>query len=486
MSTVGSVLNIARTAIAAQQAALQTISNNLANAETEGYSRQRAELVPRPAQRLAYGSLGTGTMVGNVVRLRSELLDSAYRREAGTRDAWTMRYDLLAEAEAIFAEPSDNGLSETLDQFWNAWGDLANSPANGAAQSVVRQRGVQLVTQLNSYATRIVDLGIRVRTQLGQQVNQINSLAGQIGDLNRQITSAEVEGIQAPDLRDARDRIADQLAELAGARSEIQANGTMAIYIRGNMLVDASNARTLEVRTGATVTLGFVGDPDPIPVVTGPLGAMVDVINTRLPALTARLDAFARGLVNGVNEYQRSGWTAAGDALGNSNWNPLNGPTGSMVDFFDGSATTAGGIRLSAEVMANPAVIAAGDAQNAPGNNSVAMALSALRDDNGMNALRTRMGANFATQVGFGTGESYVDHYTRTVADLGTDVSEASRQQSVYETLARQADNRRGSVAGVSIDEELTLMMRHQQAYAAATKLVQTADEMAQDILAMV
>lgn len=486
MSTFGSVLNIARTALAAHQAALQTVSHNLANAETEGYSRQRAELVPRPPQQLPYANVGTGTMVTNVVRLRSELLDNAYRREVGTRDAWTLRHDLLAEAEGIFAEPSDTGLGETLDQFWNAWSDLANSPASGAAQSVVRQRGVQLVTQLNSYATRIADLGIRVHSELAEQVKEINTLAGQLADLNRQVTAAEVDGVQAPDLRDSRDRIADRLAQIAGARSEVQANGTMAVYLRGNMLVDATNARTLEVRTGATISLGFRGDPDPIPVLTGPLGARVDLVNIDLPALTTRLDAFARGLVNGVNEFHRSGWTVAGEALGNANWNPLNGPTGSMVNFFDPTATSAGSIRLSAEVAANTSVIAAGDVLNAPGNNNVAMALAALRDDNGMNALRTRMGAAFAAQVGFGAGESYIDHHARTIADLGTDVSEAHRQQGVYETLARQADNRRASVAGVSIDEELTLMLRHQQAYAAATKLVQTADEMAAAILAMV
>jgi flagellar hook-associated protein 1 FlgK len=213
---------------------------------------------------------------------------------------------------------------------------------------------------------------------------------------------------------------------------------------------------------------------------------MMDFINTDVPALRTRLDSFARGLVNGVNEYHASGWTAAGDALGNANWNPLNGPTGSRVNFFDASFTTAGTIRLSSEVTTSASVIASGDVQNAPGNNTLALAIGALRDDAGMAALQARMGANFATQIGFGASESYTDHYTLTITDLGVQGADAKSQFAVYDTLATQAENRRSSVAGVSIDEELTLMLRHQQAYTAATRLVTVADEMAQSILNMV
>ena len=88
--------------------------------------------------------------------------------------------------------------------------------------------------------------------------------------------------------------------------------------------------------------------------------------------------------------------------------------------------------------------------------------------------------------IGFATGESYMDHHAQTISDLGISVADASHQHDVYQALTQQADARRTSVAGVSIDEELTLLMRHQQAYAAATKLVQAADEMAAAILAMV
>lgn len=486
MSTFGSILSIARTAISAHQAALQTVSHNIANAETEGYSRQRAELKEAQPQHFPFYNIGTGVDVYNITRMRDQLLDTSYRREVGNKGAFELRKDVLSEVEGVLGEPRDTGLASALDQFWNAWADLSNNPGNGAAQGVVRQRGAQVAYTLNTFSNQLSELATRTRGRLSDTVDQVNQLARQVATLNQQVQAAEVGGIQAPDLRDQRDRVADQLAQLAGARTEVQANGTLGIYVGTMMLVDAANARTLEVRGGTTVSVGLLGDPDPLIGVTGPVGQMVDLLNTDLPAVQGRLDALAKGLVNGVNEYHMSGWTASGDALGNANWVPANGPTGSRVAFFDASFTTAGSIRLSADVLADPTVVAAGDVQNAPGNNNVALALAALRDDTGVNALRTRLGASFATQVGLAAGESYMDHYATTVTDVGVGVSDATNQFSVYDTLSRQADTRRNSVNGVSLDEELTLMMRHQQAYAAATKLVKAADELAQTLLSMV
>ncbi|MEO7963479.1 MAG: flagellar hook-associated protein FlgK [Gemmatimonadaceae bacterium] len=487
MSSFGSILSIARSAIAAQQIALQTTSQNIANAETAGYSRQRAEFATRHPQQFTYGNVGTGVDVNGIVRMRDELLDAAYRRDAAGQSGSDVRQNVLGGVEEILGEPSTTGLSSTLDKFWNAWSDLSNNPGNAATQSVVRQRGIGVTNQLNSFSTRIADVSSRTRANLASTVDEVNSLARQYADLNKQITAAEASGQQAPDLRDARDRLSDQLSQTIGARVEKQANGSISIYVGTMMLVDSSHARPLEVRGSMTApVVGFVNDPDPVLGLGGSVGQMINVISNDIPAVISRLDAIARGLVNGVNEYHASGWTAAGDALGNANWVVANGPTGSRVNFFDAASLTAGTIKLSAEVTASAAVIASGDVQNAPGNNTLALSLGALRDDAGMSALQTRMGASFATQIGFGAAVSYGDHYTQTVADLGVSVADAKNQYSVYETLAKQSDNRRASVNGVSLDEELTLLMRHQQAYAAASKLVIVADEMSKVLLNMI
>jgi flagellar hook-associated protein 1 len=483
---LGSILSIARGAVAAHQVAMQTVAQNIANAEVEGYSRQRAELVPGTPMRLPGYSIGTGVTVDSVIRLRDQLLDASYRREAGGRESYAMRMSLLGEIEGVLGEPSETGLANTLDQFWNSWNDLANNPGNATAQGVVRQRGQQVAYTLNTYGTRLDDLTNRTRDRLSNTIAELNTLAKQVAEVNRTVTAAEVGGVMAPDLRDTRDRLADKLSQMAGVRVEMQKDGTMGVYLGTMMLVDRGAARTLEVQAGTPITVGYVGDPDPISGVGGEIGEMLHFLNTEVPAVRTRLDALARGLVNGVNEYHAAGWTAAGDALGGGVWPPAAGPTGSRVNFFDPAFVTAGTIRLSAEVTANAAVIASGDVQNAPGNNSIALALGALRDDAGMAALQTRMGAAFATQIGFGTGESFGDHYESTVSTLGVQAANARDHFEIHDTLATQAENRRQAVAGVSIDEELGLMLRHQQAYSAATRLIRVADEMAQTLLSMV
>jgi flagellar hook-associated protein 1 FlgK len=172
--------------------------------------------------------------------------------------------------------------------------------------------------------------------------------------------------------------------------------------------------------------------------------------------------------------------------LGNANWNPATPPTGSRVNFFNPANTTAASISISAEVSANAGVIASGSTQNAPGDNSLALAIGALRDSSGTAALRTSMGAaTFAAQVGLTGSATLGDSFRDTVTSVGMQVSAATDSATVHDTLASQADTRRASVSGVSVDEELTLLMRYQQAFQAASRLVRTADEMMQSLLEM-
>lgn len=487
MSTFGSILSIARTAISVNQAAMQTVSHNIANAETEGYSRQRAELAPRPPQHLPFGSVGTGVDIANITRARDVALDSAYRRESSDAAAYSLRSDLLGRLESVLNEPSDNGLSATLDKFWNAWSDLANNPTSASARSVLRQQGSAVATMFRTFNTQLDDLRANAQMQLQQAVLQVNGHLRAVADLNGQITAAESSGNQAPDLRDARDRILDQLADLGVSRTEVQADGSVGVYLGSLALVSQHAVKPLEVRSnGVTLSLGVVGDPDPALGATGTMAALMDFVNRDVIAFRGELDTLARAIVNGVNEYHASGWTAAGDALGNANWNPLTPPTGSRVNFFDAAGTTAASMSLSAEVTANVSVIAAGDVQGAPGNTNVALALGALRDSSGMAALAVRMGANFATQVGLASGIGYGDYYRQSVADVGLDAMQASQAHEVHSTLAANAEQRRLSINGVSVDEELTKMMQFQQAFVAATRVVQTVDEMADALLAMV
>ncbi|MEP7347562.1 MAG: flagellar hook-associated protein FlgK, partial [Gemmatimonadaceae bacterium] len=235
--SLGSLLSVARNALTAQQAAIQTTSHNIANAQTAGFSRQRPELSTNYPLVMSFGSVGTGVQIANITRARDSFLDTSFRREAASTEGYGMTHDLMSEIEAIMNEPSDTALASTLDAFWNSWADLSNNPGSVIAQGVVKQRGTQVAYMFNTNATRIAETVSRSRDRLVQNVNEVNGLTDKVAILNAEILGVEASGNQAPDLRDQRDRLADQLSQLGVSRTEIQKDGTLSVYIGGISLV---------------------------------------------------------------------------------------------------------------------------------------------------------------------------------------------------------------------------------------------------------
>ena len=148
--SIGSLLNTARNAMNVHQTAIQIASQNVSNAETPGYSRQRAELTASVPQVFPYGSVGTGVTIATVSRARDAVLDTTYRQHAAGQSGADTTNQALTQIQTIFGEPSDTGLSSTLDKFWSSWSDLASDPTNSAAKSVgnvsqkVRQRHITI------------------------------------------------------------------------------------------------------------------------------------------------------------------------------------------------------------------------------------------------------------------------------------------------------------------------------------------------------
>jgi flagellar hook-associated protein 1 FlgK len=397
-----------------------------------------------------------------------------------------LRTEFLARLEGVLNEPSESGLSATLDRFWNAWSDLANNPTSTSAKSVLRQQGATVASTFRTISRQLDDLETSAREHLQQDLTRINGQLRGVADLNGRILAAESAGNQAPDLRDARDRLLDSLARLGVSRAETQADGTISVYLGNLALVSGPAARSLEIRGPVPLAIGVAGDPETARGAGGALSALMDFVNVDLSTLRNQLDGLAQAVANGVNEYHAAGWSAAGDLLGLANWNPLTPPLGSRVDFFDAAGTTAATMALSAEVTADLHVIAAGDAPNAPGNAAIAQAIASLRDSSGMAALASRMGAGFAAAIGLAPTTSFAESYREAVSGVGLAAMQAAEATDVHATLAANADQRRLSLSGVSLDEELTKLMQFQQAYVAATRVVQTVDEMADSLLSMV
>lgn len=457
MSSIGGILSAAARALVTHQKAMAVTTHNISNAETEGYSRQRAVLGTSEPMITPDGLIGTGVELKDIERMRDPLLDDIYRGETSTASFHGERAEQLGRIEQVFGEPSDTGLMAALDAFWNAWSDLATDPLSDAARSVVRERGLALSDRFWQLSAGLSDIKTAGHHRVDGLVARTNELASHIASLNGRIVSAEAGGAQAGDLRDARDTALDELGELVDIQVVGRDNGGIGVYIEGQALVDGTSTRSLVRATaGGSTELRFEGRSTPIRAPGGRIGALIGVIEDELAAAQTQLDGLAGDLVARVNALHRTGVNASGDT---------------DIPFFDPAGTTANNVRLSAEVQGDPAAIAAGtgaaDGSYQAGENDVALEIQRLRD------------------VPAGSGV-LAERYTELVARTGSKVASAESSAEVHETLARQADTRRKSVSGVSVDEELTIMIRQQAAFGAAARIVGRADEMLQTLLGMV
>jgi flagellar hook-associated protein 1 FlgK len=471
----GNITNIARTALRTSQLGVQVTGSNIANAQTEGYSRQRVDQFATYPNITPFGRIGTG-VDAHVSRVRDALAENVYRLEAGRSTRYYARTYVSGQLEGVFGEPSDKGLAAGLDAFWNAWSDLAHQPTSSAAKAMVRQQGSNLASSLNRAATQIDDVVGLVQTRLTSTVSEINSLSKRVADLNVAVVRTEAGGIQqAADLRDERDRLLDQLSSLGATRVYEETNGTVKVVLDGATLVDGPSHTDLGTpaftRNGSqlavTVTAG--GDPLQSPSEGSTLGQLTRLLNEEIygsQGVMTRLDDLASGLVSRMNQLHQQGWSAAGDALGGGSWS--GSPTGSNVDFFDPASVTAGTIRLSDAVQADYDVVAAGYSQNGTTDNQLALDIATLRDD--------------ATTMGGGT-RSFAADYQEMVSGLAVKVNSAENSHTAFDALATQAENQRTSVSGVSTDEELIRLVQYQQSYTAASKLLSVADEMLESLL---
>lgn len=460
--SLNSLLSIARTALLARQAQLETTGHNIANSSTEGYTRQRVRTVANTPLRTPLGQIGTGVTISGIERARSVTLDANFRTESGSLGHSQTMYEALSSVEGMMGEPSDTGLAASLDAFWASWSDLAADPSGSATRTMVRQRGAQVAAQMNDLARRLSTTHGQTIASVNSQLDEVNAAAAQIVSLNAQIRAGEGGGRTAADLRDARDLALDKLASIVPIRAIEQPNGNVSVYVGDALLADGASSREmiLLATSDGTFSAGFADNSRPVELAGGGVGANLELLNTHLPDLQNQLDTLAQSFAEGVNALHAGGYTAAG-------------ATG--IDFFAVSgppASAASTIAVSSAVKTSLDNIAAsgGPAPGAPGDGTVAQSIASLQ-----NTALTGLGDLTA-------GE----YYTNMVTGLAATISNAKQLTASQETLVSQVANQRSAVSDVSLDEELVNMIAFQQAYVAATRIVNAANEMMQSVLQMV
>jgi len=426
----------------AQQRLLDTASHNVANASTQGYSRQEAQLVASPALLIPAGgtasgglaSLGSGVDVQSYRRVRDGFLDLQYRGQATNSSAWSTRSATLDRAELALAEPGEQGLNQQLSEFWDAWSDLSNAPNSPAARQALVQQASTLASTFKAVYDQIGTVAAQAQAEYADAVRpagatdpggQIAQIAKEIASLNDTIKRQMTGGDSPNDLLDRRDQLLDQLAQFG--QISVEAIGTTG-SIKVSFVDAATPATTYAIVDDATASwagapAGDAWSPG------GKLGALLEVAKPggTLDQYRTALDGVAAQLIADVN-----------GAYGGT--------------FLQTSGSAAGAMEVAPGIVADPSTIVAGSA--GPGSNDIAQRVARLRD-------------------GAADGA-----YRAFVARIGADVKEATRQAANSQALTDAVDDRRQSVAGVSMDEEMSNLVRFQRSYQASARAMSTMDEM--------
>ncbi len=456
MFGIRDLLNIARSGLFAQQAGLNTTGHNIANATTEGYSRQRAELGTSQPALWGPSAMGAGVDVIGVKRIRDQYIDAQLRAQDQSLGWWETMETKLSQLEDAFGEPSDTGLGAAINAFFDSWQDLANAPDNMVARDAVLSKGRTLALKFNYLNDKLTDLQRSLDSEVSGQVDEFNSLTKQLAQLNGRLSTFGANAQGAADLLDQRDRLLDRLSHLANVQVVENDAGQVMLSLDGKVFLEKTNATELRgTRSDTSLTQLSWSDADRLVTINnGSLGALMDLRDNVIGKYSTKLDELAVDIANGVNEVHATGYG-------------LNGHTG--LSFFASTVTGAADMRIDSQIAADSRKIAASsNAQQ--GNGDIALAISQLQQENKA-ANSTMTFANF---------------YGGMIGEIGSLMQEATSFSQGQSLMVQQLENQRESEMGVSLDEEMTNLIKYQRAYQATAKLVSMADEMAQTILNMV
>jgi len=456
MSGLFDGLEVGKRALATYQLWLNTIGHNIANVNTPGYTRQRVTTTTTYPHDHPVGQVGTGVTAVDIHHIRDLFLNQQIRQEGSALGRWTASQKTIGQIEALFAEPNADSLGDLLNQFWNSWSELSNNPESLAARNAIKEQTNLLTSAFHRLHRQVNDLRHSIDAELTQIVGNINQMTEEIASLNGEIARTELGTAKANDLRDKRDHIIEQLSQYVDVNVREQKSGAATVYFGALAVVDGTTAFALDTHSQQdddmrVSQIVWQGSKRNLKITGGKIEGLTEVRDEVIPRYLAALDDIARALVENVNAAHRAG-------------TGLEGSSG--IDFFDPRYATAGNITLNLEIENNVSRIAA-SLSGETGDNANALAIAALKDS----ALMSRGTATIN------------DYYNSLVGRLGIETGKAQSSKENYELLVAQLENARQSVQGVSLDEEMTQMIKFQHAYDAAARVITTMDQALETVI---
>ena len=469
---IQNVLQTGKSGMMTAKAGVATAGHNIANANTEGFSRQRVQSEAIVTQQLSgLGGLhvGEGAKVSRVERINDAYLEKQIN-EGGRDTAYHEEKQVfLNQVEDVFNEMNGDGLNRLIARFYNDFRKLSNDPSSEAIRQSVRESSLAMVSDFKRLRGEVEAVRGHIDNRIEGYMRELNVYGSELAQINDRVRVSEVQGNDANDLRDRRDQIVKKINSYVDSSNHPDNQGYINVEIKGvGPLVtgvrvedfsvhhapsqsDAGNVDgALQIARSSLgntfITSQFKG---------GKLGALIEMRDHSVASVLDRLDNLAFAVSNSVNEVHQQGFTQ-------------DGRTG--VNFFEpvGEITGAAGrINLSEDLHVSVGNIAAGLQLNAAGDNRNALAIANLQNNHLMN--------NGNTTVD--------DFYNSIVAEIGVTSGRNRESLGQQQSIMTQLSKMRDQVSGVSIDEETTNLMQYQHAFDASARVIKIADELMDTIL---
>lgn len=471
MRATFSGIEIARRALQAQRLSLDTVGQNIANANTPGYSRQvavhsasRPYPMPQFTHNPVNGMIGTGVEIAQISRMRDEFIETRLRQEQHNTNYWQMIGDGLEQVELIYNEPSENGIHHALELFWDAWQELSINSHSEAVRSVVIQRGEVVASAIGHARYQLGKLRDNYNDLIAAKVNEINSYAERIADLNRDIVKVIAAGYQPNDLMDKRDQLLQELSEITNIEVVADKHGSASVSISGATLVQRTEVFKLDVRSSAEevsppydrVEVIWEGSNAPAEIRGGQLAGILDFRDHFVQDYIADLNQWTADLMNTVNAIHMEGYDLHGNP-GQAFFVIHNG-SGTVTADQDPSLSIQVGLEHPAEIAASSLLDSNGEV--AAGNGEIALRIAQLRHT---------PYTGFQNTIG--------SLFNAIISKIGVDALESAAMEKNGEALVNHLKNMREAVSGINLDEEMADMIRYQHAYTAAARIMTAMDQ---------
>lgn len=451
-------LNIGKTSLLTNQKAIDITGNNISNVNTPGYSRESPVLSGYPSLDMNGFVVGQGVKIDQISRDHDILLAKQIQSKSasfGEADAQTTP---LSNLEGIVGI-SDTSLGSQIDSFFGSWQDLASDPGSSTARAAVISAGQSLAQSFNTTASDLASARDGINQTLLAKIDTVNGQLQQVAQLNKDISTVESTGQKDVSARDQRDALLQQLSTTLGTTSLENQDGSVSVILPGGMsLVQGPQAMSLEGVTvngdvqvkltsgAATVDPGSDG-------LGGEFGGLLKLRDQVIPGVQDNIDKLAYTLATAVNTQHQAG-------------TGLDGVTGK--DFFTQPAAQSGAAASLAVALSDPSQVAAGTS-SASGDNSNGLQIAAM-----------------GQQPLVDGQDTFSGYYAGIASQVGTSVQQNQLARNGNDDALTQLKNLRDSQSGVSIDEEMTNLMKYQKGFEASAKYLSTVNTMMDSIIGLV